>query len=367
MSHDIFISYSRRDSLVMGQVRDMLRESGFTVWTDEGIEPGSASWKLALSNAIIECSTVVVLFSPDAAKSTWVNRELDFAELHRKKIFPLLVRGEVQESLPFGYTTFQFIDIRLEDSRSENLQRLVSTLQGDFPNRQFSVSMHPRALEPLNSMSEDAYKPVEAGNQTKQAEETLWKALETAELRMFVPSTWKISEANHENWARANLLMLKDEDAFYQFLQDEQKVMSLMTGFSWSHFERYKIVSDISDLEPISGFMAFANLPLVGSNVPIITRLFENFFLHRSNKYFKQYLNLEITNSYWLPYAHGRILVYELEGMAKNIGYRSCSYNFVPFLGRRIFMINFSTQAARYEQEKEDYERMARSVQFIRK
>jgi hypothetical protein len=38
-------------------------------------------------------SQVVALFSPDSARSTWMNRELDFAELHQKKIFPLFVCG----------------------------------------------------------------------------------------------------------------------------------------------------------------------------------------------------------------------------------------------------------------------------------
>src|SRR5215813_14225200 len=107
MSHDIFISYSRRDIECMIQVSESLRVAGFKVWTDEGIEPGTESWKSALSSAIKNCKLVVVLFSPDSAESTWVNRELDFAELHRKKIYPLLLRGEPENAIPFGYTTFQ--------------------------------------------------------------------------------------------------------------------------------------------------------------------------------------------------------------------------------------------------------------------
>jgi len=66
----------------------------------------------ALSDAIRDCKSVVVLFSPDAAQSTWVNRELDFAEIQSKSIYPLLVRGKPKDALPFGYTTYQFIDIR---------------------------------------------------------------------------------------------------------------------------------------------------------------------------------------------------------------------------------------------------------------
>ena len=63
MSYDVFLSYSRQDTATMQQVRDTLRENGFIVWTDEGIEPGTPSWKVAIEDALLSTKSVVVLLS----------------------------------------------------------------------------------------------------------------------------------------------------------------------------------------------------------------------------------------------------------------------------------------------------------------
>ena len=44
-SIDLFLSYSRKDSAAMRQVRELLRGAGLAVWTDEGLEPGTQSWR----------------------------------------------------------------------------------------------------------------------------------------------------------------------------------------------------------------------------------------------------------------------------------------------------------------------------------
>lgn len=130
MAYDVFISYSHQDTEAMGQVRDFLRENGLEVWTDEGIEPGTASWKQAIENALLSTSAVVVLFSPGSSDSKWVRSELDFAELHNVRIFSLLVRGDEADSVPFGYATHQWIDFRNAKERPAALERLLAVLQG---------------------------------------------------------------------------------------------------------------------------------------------------------------------------------------------------------------------------------------------
>lgn len=62
--HDIFISYSRADTPAMNRIVEALREAQFNVWTDQGIAPGTQSWRDMLGEAIINCGCVVVLFSP---------------------------------------------------------------------------------------------------------------------------------------------------------------------------------------------------------------------------------------------------------------------------------------------------------------
>jgi hypothetical protein len=42
--HDVFISYGREDTPTMERLAKTLRDSGFTIWTDHGIAPGTPSW-----------------------------------------------------------------------------------------------------------------------------------------------------------------------------------------------------------------------------------------------------------------------------------------------------------------------------------
>ena len=114
MQHHIFLSYSRQDLQIMQHVRDDLRAAGLEVWTDEGIEPGSISWKEAIEKSIRETGMVVVLLSPAANDSRWVQREIDYAETLYKPILPLLIDGNVRDAIPFALAGSQFIDMRYD-------------------------------------------------------------------------------------------------------------------------------------------------------------------------------------------------------------------------------------------------------------
>ncbi|MEM9953985.1 MAG: toll/interleukin-1 receptor domain-containing protein [Chloroflexota bacterium] len=122
MQYHIFLSYSRKNLNTMQRVRDDLRATGLRVWTDEGIEPGSISWKEAIEQAIREAGMIVVLLSPSANDSRWVQREIDYAETLNKPIVPLLIKGSEQEAIPFALAGSQFIDVRTNyETRFDNL------------------------------------------------------------------------------------------------------------------------------------------------------------------------------------------------------------------------------------------------------
>jgi tetratricopeptide (TPR) repeat protein len=129
MQHDVFLSYSRRDSDTMRSVQDILSDNDLTVWTDEGIETGTRSWKRSIENAILNTKCLVCLLSPDANESEWVRAEIDFAELHEKPIYLVLVRGEERQSIPFGFATMQWVDIRDKRLLAERVIDFASTLR----------------------------------------------------------------------------------------------------------------------------------------------------------------------------------------------------------------------------------------------
>ncbi|MCB9450868.1 MAG: TIR domain-containing protein [Anaerolineaceae bacterium] len=124
MGH-VFLSYSRKDSAIMQQVRDKLREDNLPVWTDEKLEPGTRSWKESIENALESADCLVVILSPESKKSPWVREEMNYAEAQDVRIFPIMAVGDEKSSVPFGYITAQWIDIR-NPSEFQRGMRLLS-------------------------------------------------------------------------------------------------------------------------------------------------------------------------------------------------------------------------------------------------
>lgn len=106
MSH-VFISYSRVDQAYARQLGQDLRQRGFDVWIDDRIDYGDRWWH-EIVKAIEGCGAVIVIMSPEAESSEWVERELLLAQRSNKPIFPLLLRGQ---EFPLLITT-QFVDVR---------------------------------------------------------------------------------------------------------------------------------------------------------------------------------------------------------------------------------------------------------------
>jgi hypothetical protein len=125
LRQDVFISYSRRDKAVMRIIREALIAAGYTVWSDESLEPGSPSWKHDVQQAIEGTGCVVALLSPDAKESEWVSEELNYARIHKRRMFTVLVRGDESNAIPLGMTGMQWVDMRLdyEEGMKELMQQ----------------------------------------------------------------------------------------------------------------------------------------------------------------------------------------------------------------------------------------------------
>lgn len=106
MSH-IFISYSREDIVFVRHLKQLLEAQDFPVWIDETrLEPGQRWWQ-RIENNINACAAFIVVMSPAAEESEWVERELLFAERVGKPIFPVLLGGDYWPRL----AEIQFVDM----------------------------------------------------------------------------------------------------------------------------------------------------------------------------------------------------------------------------------------------------------------
>lgn len=150
MQH-VFVSYSRRDVDIMQRVRDQLRANRIETWTDEQLDPGTRAWKLAIEDALDNAGAVVVVLSPDAKASEWVDREVEYARLHGIAVFPLLARGTPTEAVPLELVSSQWIDVREATEFDVGLKRLIIALQNHLGISQKTDA--ERVMDQLRSIS----------------------------------------------------------------------------------------------------------------------------------------------------------------------------------------------------------------------
>ena len=82
---DVFVSYSRRDTVVVRRICEELSAQGRDVWVDwEDIAP-AAEWLAEISGAIESAGAFLFVISPDSVASEICARELQvFLERRRK-------------------------------------------------------------------------------------------------------------------------------------------------------------------------------------------------------------------------------------------------------------------------------------------
>jgi|tagenome__1003787_1003787.scaffolds.fasta_scaffold20752760_2 hypothetical protein len=87
-SADVFLSYARADRDYVRRLARRLAAAGLSPWYDKGLTPGGR-WSVEIERNIAKCAAFVVVVSPSATASAWVERELNLAERLGKPILPL--------------------------------------------------------------------------------------------------------------------------------------------------------------------------------------------------------------------------------------------------------------------------------------
>ena len=104
MKHVVFC-YARGDKEEMNELLLHFQNQKITVWTDENISRSSEDWPGEFERAIDSSFAVVVLMSPSAKKSGWVRKEIAYAKIQGKSIFPVLIKGDGKSSIPLELIT----------------------------------------------------------------------------------------------------------------------------------------------------------------------------------------------------------------------------------------------------------------------
>ncbi len=89
---DVFISYSTKNLDFVQQLYQKLTSRGLSVWFDKQSIEGATQWRESIVTGIMNCKVFLLILSPESAASDNVRKEIDLAEHHKKKIFPLMWR-----------------------------------------------------------------------------------------------------------------------------------------------------------------------------------------------------------------------------------------------------------------------------------
>ncbi|HEV2381699.1 MAG TPA: toll/interleukin-1 receptor domain-containing protein [Terriglobia bacterium] len=124
----VFLSYSLADKIFAKQLASELSKQGYDVWDPEvEMSPGD-KWLEQIGQALRRSKAMVVLLSPDSAKSELVRRDIEYALSnlnYAERLFPVLVRPT--EDFPWILHNFHIL--RANNNPAEVSRRIASALK----------------------------------------------------------------------------------------------------------------------------------------------------------------------------------------------------------------------------------------------
>jgi hypothetical protein len=125
----VFVSFANVDVDVVRRLANRLEANGVAAWTgDEKLTPGTLDWEQAVRGAIDASFAVVLVASPDSARSVYVRGELGIATARGLPIFSVWAHGESwADCAPLMLTSSQYVDCR-GDEFERGMSRLADIL-----------------------------------------------------------------------------------------------------------------------------------------------------------------------------------------------------------------------------------------------
>lgn len=143
MANEIFISYSRQDARIVGNVKKHLEAAGYGCWTDKGMDPGD-SFKREIAAAIRECSLVIFFASKSSNASDWTAKEIGMAVSLKKKIVPVrLDDSEFNPEVAFDLVNLNHVDLKSCINGQEFLDRLIKTVKETISGKKSGPDVVP--------------------------------------------------------------------------------------------------------------------------------------------------------------------------------------------------------------------------------
>jgi len=150
--HDVFISYSSKDTAIAERVRDILETNKISCWIAPRDIPGGSNYAREIPAAIRSCSVFLLIMSRQAQDSIWVIRELDRAVNERKVVIPLMVEDvHFRDEFDFyltGYHRYQAYEQTAEVMKDLVKRILVLIGHPTSPDADKAPAVSPAAKQP---------------------------------------------------------------------------------------------------------------------------------------------------------------------------------------------------------------------------
>jgi len=143
----IFISYSRKDSIVAHKLMAAFQSVDLDVWVDWEDIPPAVGWLDQILQGIEQADAFVFLISPDSITSEVCNVELEHAHKNAKRIIPIVARDVVTQDVAPALRELNWIFIREQDDFSVGLEKVKIAINLDIEWLHEHRRLQVRALE----------------------------------------------------------------------------------------------------------------------------------------------------------------------------------------------------------------------------
>ncbi len=124
----VFLSYAHSERSFAQALAKHLSREGYKVWyPDQNLLPGD-NWSLEVGKALEESNAMVVLLSPESARSEWQQREIQYALTsphYQGRVVPVFVR----QTTDFPWILERFSPIRAAKSAAETSKKILNHLR----------------------------------------------------------------------------------------------------------------------------------------------------------------------------------------------------------------------------------------------
>jgi uncharacterized protein YjbI with pentapeptide repeats len=184
---DLFISYARSDAEAAERLVKALSAVNVVGWLDHADIAAGNSFGAEVRKALLTSDAVLVLLSPRALHSEWVQFEIGAAESLGKYVIPVIISGEhLEQQLPEILRNRQWIDAR-ERPEAEIAREVRNALSHFRPSETSPVREEERAII-KSRYNEDHFRllkeqGVKGWNEWRKANPEIMPTLQNANLK----------------------------------------------------------------------------------------------------------------------------------------------------------------------------------------